>query len=615
MCGIAICISKDIGEKQEFSHKTKKLLKHRGPDGHGVWSDENIALVHTRLAIIDLSSAGHQPMVSPNGRYIITFNGEIYNHLDLRKKFLPDARFNGHSDTETILALYERMGERMLEQLVGMWAFGIWDSLEKTLIVSRDRFGQKPLYYRKKSQTILFSSEIKPLLFKDGGDLVNPLALSEYLALGNYEHLGNHTFYESIYQILPAHYSKYDHTGQLLVTTSYWGLEEIPYKDRLPFDKAQGILLRNLVMSAVESQLLADVPVGATLSGGLDSSIIVSCIAELGKKNFPVFTAQFPDSKHDESAYVEAVKKRLGNAIDVVYAPVQKLSLQSDLKRVLLEQEEPFGDPSIMAHGFLVRAAKQAGVPVLLGGQGGDEVSLGYPWMYERAFAHGLNQRDWGSFLKFASESSTPFSVLLRLIMAGLSPSKEHRLRMMARGRQKQWLSLRYRLPSPDGAFGRVNRFNDIYLESLKTVGIPHLCHYDDRSTMALSIEGRMPFLDHRILEFTSRLKPDAFYNNGYSKVIFRKAFMDLLPKEILERKDKVGFHTPLINMLQTDRDWVCMNIKSDQALVWVAQESRDKLLHSLYSNSIDEKNAIRLFRLLCLTLWASEDKSLIHKK
>ncbi|GAB1444907.1 asparagine synthase (glutamine-hydrolyzing) [Flammeovirgaceae bacterium] len=610
MCGIAISLSSDNVKKDHFSKNCLRILHHRGPDGQGIWGDENVSLVHTRLSILELSDAGKQPMRSASGRYVISFNGEIYNHLDLRARFLRDVRFRGDSDTETLLALYEKLGVDMFQYLVGMWAFGIWDTVEKTLIVSRDRYGQKPLYYRKTKDALLFSSEIQPLLNKEAGNELNPLAVSEYLALGNYNHLGKNTFYESVFQILPAQYVKYDHTGQLCTEVIYWKVEEIPYKDRLRFDKKQSVFFKNLIMSAVESQLLADVPVGATLSGGLDSSIIVSCIAELGLKNFPVFTAQFPGSKHDETQYVQAVKKRLGSAIELIQAPVHKLSLQLDLERVLLEQEEPFGDPSIMAHGFLVQAAKRAGVPVLLSGQGGDEVSMGYSWMYERAFAYGLNHWDIAALLRFGIQSKTPFSVLLRLVMAGLSPSGEHNLRMLMRSRQKKWLSLKYRLPSPGEAFGRVTRFNDIYLESLKTVGIPHLCHYDDRSTMALSIEGRMPFLDHRILEYTSTLRPDAFYSNGYSKMIFRKAFEGILPEEILQRKDKVGFHTPLIALLRADLDWVINKVKNDLALKWISAKSRDRLIKLLYQNKISLKDASQLFRLLCLMIGFAEDKN-----
>jgi len=601
MCGIAICISSDPVLKHNFSKEAIKLLHHRGPDGNGVWQDDNIIIVHTRLSIQDLTEAGKQPMISQSGRFIITFNGEIYNHLSLRKRFLPDHKFKGHADTETILELFEKMGEKMLPYLIGMWAFAIWDSTEKKLFVCRDRFGQKPLYRVKKDDSFFLASEIKPLL-KKGLNEFNVLAASEYLALGNYGHLFEKTFFESVFQILPAHYTIYDGLGNLMKNSCYWKIDEVPYKDRLFFDDRQAKYFRDLVLEVIESQLLSDVPVGAALSGGLDSSIIVSCLASMGK-NIPAFTAQFKNHKSDETRYVEAVKRRWGKAVEVIYTPVGELSLENDLLKVVREQEEPFGDPSIMAHGFLVEAAQKAGVKVMLGGQGGDEISMGYPWMYQRAFAYALSQKDTASFWRFISREfkSIPY---LRLITAGLFPEKELSLRINGRFRKKKILKQQFQMHSPESSFGRVDRFDGIYLESIRTVGLPHLCQYDDRSTMSRSIEGRMPFLDHRILEFTSRFRPDAFYSNGYSKMIFRKSFRDLLPQEIIDRRDKVGFYTPIEELILESKPWVKKMLMEKAVLSIASSAKLNDLVRSLDKNKLDVNNAILIFRFISFAIW-----------
>lgn len=608
MCGIAVCLSPDQTAKTSFGDRALKSLNHRGPDGNGRWFDDDVILIHTRLAIQDLTEAGHQPMLSRSGRYIITFNGEIYNHLDLRKRFLADHIFTGHSDTETILALFEKLGARMLQHLLGMWAMAIWDTIEKKLFVSRDRYGQKPLYYVRVKDALFFSSEITPLLHQGADRNPNLLALSEYLALGNYGHLFDQSFYSSIIQLLPGHYSVFDADGRQLLSEAYWNLEEVSYKDRLPFDDVRCREFRDLLISAVESQLLSDVPVGATLSGGLDSSIIVSSIAALGLKNFPVFTAQFPGSVNDETRYVKTVQKKWGNALDVIYTPVHEMSLKDDLKEAIDQQEEPFGDPSIIAHGFLVEAAKNAGMKVLLGGQGGDEISMGYPWMYERAFAYALHAGDYSSFYKFLNRNGAKISTIGRLILAGALPGVEHMLRMRSRYRAKSFLQPDLRLPSPNASFGRVNRFTDVYLESVKTVGIPHLCQYDDRSTMAKSIEGRMPFLDHRLLEFVSRLRPDSFYEKGLSKIIFRKAFKDLLPPEVLTRKDKVSFFTPLVKLISRDKEWALTLLNDERTLKWISELKQRELNTILSRGNLTESAAIMIFRTASLVIWEAKD-------
>ena len=199
MCGIACYLGNSKDQGLKFGNDARSLLKHRGPDDDGIYNDENVTLAHTRLSILDLSMSGHQPMSSSCGRYIIVYNGEIYNHIELRKKYLPNHRFTSHSDTETIIELFRLQKEKMLNEMVGMWAFVIYDKAEKRIFISRSRFGQKPLYIRRYGKSWLLASEIKPLISENERPAYDPTALVEYIALGNYGHLGINTFFRDIH--------------------------------------------------------------------------------------------------------------------------------------------------------------------------------------------------------------------------------------------------------------------------------------------------------------------------------------------------------------------------------------------------------------------------------
>jgi asparagine synthase (glutamine-hydrolysing) len=603
MCGIAIFLSTEPNLKAEFAQNAIKQLQHRGPDGDGVWMDDHIALVHTRLAILDISDAGSQPMISLNGRFVITYNGEIYNHLELRKKFLTDAKFQGHSDTETILALFEKLNTTMFQHLVGMWAIAIWDTEKQELITSRDRYGQKPLYYGSVSNSLILSSEIKPLLEAGMERKVNELAISEYLGVGNYDHLIGQTFYKDVFNLIPGTIAVFDRKGIKKSEEEYWQIIETPFKERRLFDNLAKKQFKELVEEAVTSQMLSDVQVGATLSGGLDSSIIVGLLAQQDHK-LPIFTAQFEGSVNDESQYVHALNKKFDNKLDIHFTPVKELSLKVGLAKAIFEQEEPFGDPSIMAHKYLVAAAKQQGVSVLLGGQGGDELTMGYPWMYQRLTSYALGNGDFNLLRDYIKEEGMNFSLYARMILKALSPKVELSLRLKARKKAKNRLSERLQLATPESLFDKYGNFNSIYQESLRTVGLPHLCHYDDRSTMAYSIEGRMPFLDHRLMEFVSQFKPDVFYSQGYSKSIFRNTFNDILPKEIVERKDKVGFYTPLINLLEEDKLWVQSYLEKKEAKEYFKSDYLLILKQYLKSSKLTYSTAIDIFRLISVLIW-----------
>ena len=234
MCGIACYYGKRESEGREYILNARTLLKHRGPDDSGIYENKEVKLLQTRLSIVELSPLGHQPMLSACGRYVIVFNGEIYNHKDLRTQFLPNHSFRGHSDTETLIELFCLQKEKMLQHLVGMWAMIIWDTESEKIFISRDRFGQKPLYTRFTADSEwLFASEIKPLLTKNEHLDYDATALAEYIALGNYGHLGTHTFFKQISQFPPAHFAWLLANDIDIKYIPYWVLPDINNKDKI----------------------------------------------------------------------------------------------------------------------------------------------------------------------------------------------------------------------------------------------------------------------------------------------------------------------------------------------------------------------------------------------
>ncbi len=608
MCGISVIISENEDLVNTFLGKSKDLLFHRGPDSQGIWRADKIGMVHTRLSIQDLSEAGHQPMISTDSRYVIVFNGEIYNHLELRKKYLPYHIWKGHSDTETILALFEIMKEKCFALMVGMWAIAIWDQETDNLLVSRDRYGQKPLYYRRTKTDFLFSSEIKPLLLTGKKNKVNSLMAAEYLALGNYGHLGEETFFKDIKQVLPGTYFWVDQNKKQIGTTPYWNIPKVKSKDKIRVGPNQIESLKEVIQEAVNSQTLSDVPLGASLSGGLDSSIIVGILASSASIINPisVFTAQTPNSKFDESPFVNAVMDHWGGRLKLYKKNLGEVRISSELEKTLLIQEEPFGDPSIIAHGYLMDMAAELNIKVVLGGQGADELFRGYAHNIKQLFSHELRRLNFGYTFLEMNKSNLGLQEKFRIIAGALFPDLERSLREKSRENRRHFISDELRQSAAENGnvfkLAMAHEWDEGIEESIKGVHIPHLVHYDDRNGMARSIEGRMPFLDHRILDLVSTFKPESFFNNGFSKVLLREAGKEFLPEKVYNRTDKLGFFTPLQDILQKEIKFV------EEILVdspWVEKKMIQIDLEKIKSNKSDGDISERVWRAMSLTLWA----------
>ncbi len=541
---------------------------HRGPDGFGVAIMEDgqvrrsrelptpvgkIALGHNRLAIIDLSEGGHQPMRSSDGGLWIVYNGEIYNYRELREELESLGRqFRSSSDTEVLLEAYNTWGPTCVSRFNGMWAFAILDLRRRCLLLSRDRFGVKPLHIAKDGDRILFASEIKALLAaRQAPPRLNRGVAAAFLRHG-VVNATDETFFEGIRCFPPAHYAEIDLERPLDWTpVRFWALPDAPERGMAaPTPEEACRNFRDLFTSSVSLRMRSDVRVGSCLSGGLDSSSIVCVASRLRPPDDPMdtFTASFEDAALDERRYADAVNARVGARAHVT-TPTAAGALQ-DWPALVRAQDEPFTSLSIYAQYCVMRLSRQNGVKVLLDGQGGDETLAGYRkyamfhlrslWSRRRAvalagFGWGLLRRGDRGLMRL-SEGVRYLPGVLRRRAEGLSAA-------IAPGYRGAWTAAE--LAREPG-----HLVEDRQVDDLTRYSLPSLLRYEDRNSMAFGIEARVPFLDYRLVEFLLRVSSDRKLVGGQTKAILRRALRGTVPDEILDRRDKLGFGPP-------QQDWL----------------------------------------------------------
>jgi asparagine synthase (glutamine-hydrolysing) len=511
-------------------------LAHRGPDGRGVFADDGVCLGHLRLAIIDLSDAGLEPFASDDGRLQLIFNGEIYNYLELREELEAKGhRFHSATDTEVLLAGYREWGERCVERFNGMWAFAIWDAGRRTLFASRDRFGVKPFYYRLEGGRLAFASEPWVL----GSREPNLQAVRDYLEQGYLDH-GDETFFAGVRRLPPAHSLTFGADGLRLAR--YWALEP----GDPPADPVAAV--RETFLDAVRLQLRADVPVGTCLSGGIDSSAIAVAVAHHGHKRQKTVTAYFPDAGFDERPFAQAVVEQTG--ADAHWVTFTADELVENLPAIVQAQGEPFGSTSICAGWYVMREARAAGLTVMLDGQGGDEVFAGYRASFGYRLSDLLRQgrvRDATAELAAFGSVNGPRWAAVALV----NPHLPERLRLAARARLRGASTLAapelraLRSAEPDNGAVFADRLRRQLHLMLSRRGLPELLRYEDRNSMAHSLEARVPLLDHRLVELAFSLDGGELIRRGETKSVLRRALGDLLPPAVRARRDKLGFVTP----------------------------------------------------------------------
>ncbi|MEI8321158.1 MAG: asparagine synthase (glutamine-hydrolyzing) [Alphaproteobacteria bacterium] len=557
MCGIFFSIG-----FENLPPSVIDSVAHRGPDGRG-WNEFNspngpVVMGHRRLAIVDLSADGHQPMSTEDQRYWVTYNGEIYNYIEIRKELESlGHHFKTKTDTEVLLKSYLEWGADCLNRFNGMFAFVIWDDKEKKVFAARDRFGVKPLYYYRQGNKIAFASEIKQLLsIPEYVLLIDQDHLSFFL-LFRHHPLSNSTLFQKIYHL---------EAGHVFTEKKHGYAAEVWYKPQ--YSKEGGNLEEKflaLFQDSVKKRLIADVPVGALLSGGLDSSSIVCMISELSKKNsaykdVETFTSWSPDLLVDERFYSNAVAEKTGLYNHL--CEIKDESLQSDIEKIIYHQEEPIFSASIQSEWNIYKNISQkTKLKVVLDGQGSDELTGGYLFMIPYFLSHYLKNGSIFSALKEFYSSlrvhknlkgkTLAMDTLLQICPEIISCIQS------ARGKNSDFSGLK-----------NFDNFQDYTIYLLKRSIEPQL-RWQDRSSMAFSIESRQPFLDYRLVEFLISLPPEKKFQKGNTKVIIREAMKGILPEIVRNRVTKFGFPSPqetLINNL--DQDYLSYYLAKGNAII-----------------------------------------------
>ena len=536
MCGIAgqYCFNGTQPDDRLLSLMSEKL-SHRGPDGEGMHLSSCTGLVHRRLAIIDLSDKARQPMTNEDGTLWLVFNGEIYNYIELHQDLVQKGhRFQSKSDTEVILHAYEEWGADCLNHFNGMWAFAIIDEKTETLFCARDRFGIKPFYYTIVDGTLLFASEIKALLVHtDVGKSPDPTALATYLAWGvlDYSH---RTMFDGILQLKPAHAMFFGKEGNG-VPFPYWNIEICSDIQSAVSDNEVAAQLLSLLHDATKVHLRSDVAVGTCLSGGIDSSTLAVLINNLIREETPAsvgmlqktFSAVFSDKRFDESRYIDEIVAATG--VDNRKTEPSPEELWKDIDHLVYMQDEPFGSLSIYAQYCVMQIASEE-VKVVLDGQGADELLAGY-LAYQGSYISGLLRtfRWWTAWNEIVGSMR---------YHPGLLGSSLRQL-LVRKGRRHLLKGCPEEIHRYSGSLSKVLH------RELTATNLPSLLHYEDRNSMAFSIESRVPYLDVRVVEYIASLPFRQKLQNGITKVSLRRAIKGIIPEVIRCRMDKMGFVTP----------------------------------------------------------------------
>jgi asparagine synthase (glutamine-hydrolysing) len=575
MCGILgyVDFHNYRNKKIDFSQGIK-FLSTRGPNYCGVstfFLSQGIMLLgHTRLSIIDLSPAGHQPMDFGEGRYTIVFNGEIYNYRELRKELESiGLRFRSDSDTEVLLGALAQWGLESLPRLVGMFAFALYDKIGQTLTLARDAFGIKPLFYRQQGKTFAFASEVPALVaLSSTPPKIDQCQAWNYLQHGAYDQNAD-TFFESIRHLPPGHWMQINLESGRLVGPARWWWPPIEENKNISFQDAASHL-RELFLKSVRLHLRSDVPLGAALSGGIDSSAVV-CAMRYLEPEMPIhtFTYVARGSAVDEERWADIVNQHVGAIAHKVM--VDPGDLLADMDDMIGCQGEPFGSTSIYAQYRVFRKVREEGVVVTLDGQGADEMLAGYPGYPIRLFESLMERNDakaLETLIKAWPEFKAPTGrARWKKWLRKCSPAWLRTLRRKILKRERPaWVRFvpdksgsghnEFIFPKRDPQEGFGRRLVEELRENLAGRGLAALLRHGDRNSMRFSVESRVPFLTTEIAEFLLSL-PEKYILSpeGETKSVFRAAMRGIVPDAILDRRDKIGFETPERSILQSNRD------------------------------------------------------------
>jgi asparagine synthase (glutamine-hydrolysing) len=601
MCGItgSVDLVAGLDSGEELVAAMTEALQHRGPDDAGLLVDGPVVLGHRRLSIIDLSPAGHQPMASADESCWLAFNGELYNYIELRDELRGLGRsFATASDTEVLLQAYAVWGTEMLDRLNGMFAFALWDRRRSTVLLVRDRFGVKPLYYNVADGRLRFASEIKALLVDpEVPRRPNDARVLDFLAYGLSDHT-DETMFEGIRQLEPGSYLEQRPLAGARAQPVRW------YRPRPASDLRRPVAsrLRSLLESAVAIRLRSDVPVGVSLSGGMDSSSVLAVAGELrGREALPppdTFSARSSDPATDELRFAASLLRATG-AHNTTVLPTAD-GLMEELDSVLWHMDEPFQGPSVYGQRKVHELARKDGIVVLLDGNGGDEALSGYHHFHYPALLLALARR--GHLLAFGRE------LLARRRRLGISlvRSLKDVVRMVVASRRPSagvptWLADGVE-PPPRPLPGSSLAAHQDY--GLAISPLPAYNHHSDRNSMTFSLETRNPFLDVRVVEAARAMRSEDLLHDGYTKWVLREGVRDIVPAEIVDRADKQGFTTDEALWFRDGLgDQLAATFASD-AMAARGYFDRGRLLAALDRHRSAENLAAPLWRAYAVERW-----------
>ena len=579
MCGISLSIGKP------FAHEALALMQHRGPDAKGMKEfsirGHSIELGHSRLAINDLNSRATQPISWDNERFWLVFNGEVYNFKELRADLEKlGCHFTTTSDSEVLIAALATWKEKALSRIEGMFAFALLDTHQGEILLARDPFGIKPLFFVQTSQGLAFSSEIPPLLHYPGvSRLANSQKVYDYMVFG-YTDNDRLTLFTDIQCFPPSH------AGRINLNTpapakiefqEYWRPE---IQNVLSFDEA-ALNIQEIFLSNINSHLRSDVPFGLTLSGGIDSTAILAGMRSVGGENLEINSFSFLSSakKTNEESWIKTAADAFGSKNHTV--SIDPTYIEKDIDVLIQLQGEPFGSTSIYAQYKVMQLARMHNIKVLLDGQGADEIFAGYRPFLAARLAEFLQHGKIVKAAKFLTHiGKLPDVSLKKIIFQALSEflpesTKLPIRKLLGLSPEPLWFNTKWFREQgniqimPSRSSTSKSFLHHRLYESLTSNVLPALLRYQDRSSMAFSIEARVPFLTKKLVE-TAYACPSNYLisEKGVTKSVLRSAMKDLIPKSILDRQDKIGFSTPEEEWLTTLYPWVEKNLKNSDSLL-----------------------------------------------
>lgn len=620
MCGIAgfTRFKNNFGSVDDLKAMGQAIY-HRGPDAGGEFLSDGVGLCHRRLSIIDLSAAGHQPMESANKQSVIAFNGEIYNFLELKQDLIQKGyNFKSETDTEVLLALYDEYGTKMLDFINGMFAFAIWDHKQESLFIARDRMGKKPLYYYVQDGDIYFASELKALLALN--IVPKTLRLDAVHDFFAYQYIPDpKTIFENVFKLEPGHSLVINNND--MVINKYWDLSFSNQSDLN--EDALKSQLNNFADKATAARMLSDVPLGAFLSGGVDSSGIVALMAKNSSTPVTTCSIGFDDKKFNETEFAKIVADQYQTDH---HEFTVKDNVSDNLVNISKYFDEPFADPSLVPTYFVSKLAKEK-VTVAIAGDGGDEIFAGYSKYSIDDIENKLRQKvpGWLRRSVFPALSSIAKSINLKpfkkagslLHSLSLEPAMGFYITNSMIS-DEHWNSLvksevSQKLGSYHPSTLTLEKYNEadgpdhlskILYTDIKTYLPGGILVKVDRMSMANSLEVRAPLLDYELVEFAASVPSHLKFNNGEKKYLLKEAFKNSLPESILYRK-KMGFSVPLATWLREDLKELCIKklVKEPKGLVKVfKQEQINKYWTQHLKGSHDHSNMI--WSMLIFQLW-----------